>query len=146
MDTLPLSAILPIRQLKPPTYPVVYFLFKGEVLVYIGHTKDLLTRIYQHARNHVDFDTYATVDASGLSHWQRRDLETAYIRALQPTLNAQSTGKPTGRKRARPFTPQPDRARELWELMNPKALSVLIPRRYDVWNQWDAFFRASNAI
>ncbi|MGZ3770040.1 MAG: GIY-YIG nuclease family protein [Bdellovibrio sp.] len=67
----------------------VYFLLNQEVVVYVGKSDSLLSRIGQHQRDK-DFDTikYIPVIQEDQGH-----LENALIKALRPKLNSQSLVK-----------------------------------------------------
>lgn len=116
-----LSSLQARRQPKIPTHSVVYFLFNGEELVYVGQTNNLTHRLALHNRKGtVTYDTYAYVDATGLTFWQRRDLEAAYIHELQPTANKSHTGRKGPVRRRTKFEPSQTALQELNRLLNPR--------------------------
>lgn len=116
-----LSSLQAHRQPKIPTHPVVYFLFNGEALVCVGQTDNLTHRLTSHNRKGtITYDTYAYVDATGLTFWQRRDLEAAYIRELQPTANKSHTGRKGPVRQRTKFEPNQTALQELNRLLNPR--------------------------
>jgi hypothetical protein len=71
----------PVR--KP--IPGVYFLFQDDVIIYIGKSKDVLSRVQAHKNNQKEFDHYTYVECD-------EDLLTAYerifINKYKPIQNA----------------------------------------------------------
>lgn len=64
----------------------VYFLLRGEQIVYVGRSDNIFTRIGTHVRNsRIDFDKVHTVAATGL---EQERLEQLYIAAFKPEFNA----------------------------------------------------------
>ena len=66
--------------------PVVYFLSKGERVIYIGATKRLEQRIMTHYWNKVPFDNFSfyPTNTAGNDHFKR---ESRMIRAFRPKFN-----------------------------------------------------------
>jgi hypothetical protein len=64
----------------------VYFLLRGDRIVYVGRSDNIFTRIGTHVRNNrIDFDKVHTVAATGL---EQERLEQLYIAAFKPEFNA----------------------------------------------------------
>lgn len=78
--------LLTARRPKPEKKGVVYLLFSGLEIVYVGQTRDLYARLRSHDKR-IPYDSYAVVDAASLTEWQRRELEAAYIKRFNPRLN-----------------------------------------------------------
>jgi hypothetical protein len=78
-----LDNLMPFRE-KPPI-EAVYFLLRGERLVYIGETCNLARRIEAHRKDKM-FDEVRYLEASSLD-LRRRIAEGVFIRLLRPPLN-----------------------------------------------------------
>jgi hypothetical protein len=74
----------------------VYFLFDGEVVVYVGQSCDVLRRVGEHIADQTKtFDAIATVDCINLN---RTWLERRYIDLLKPRYNGQAPRPVRGQK------------------------------------------------
>lgn len=71
--------------------PVIYFLFDGDELVYIGQTVTLNTRLGQHALR-FKFTSYS-IEQSVLTKHKREKREREYIENFKPRHNIAYTGK-----------------------------------------------------
>ncbi len=70
----------------PATGPIVYFLFKGLHLVYIGKTRSIFARLSAHTSNpSVDFDAVTWISCA---EDELDTLEVAYIAKYSPPLNS----------------------------------------------------------
>lgn len=68
-----------------PQANAVYFLFKGDELIYVGQTNQLFQRLVQHWRSGDWWDSFAyqLIEHEHHLRWTESD----YIRALKPTRN-----------------------------------------------------------
>ena len=82
----------------------VYFLRKGDAIVYIGQSTNVYSRVATHERDK-DFDSVTFVPCA---KEQLDDLEGFYIRLINPPLNGYSRQKPLGRDNGAPRS-------KLWE-------------------------------
>lgn len=82
----------------------VYFLRKGDAIVYIGQSVNVYSRVTQHEKGK-DFDSVTFVPCT---QDQLNDLEGFYIRLIKPPLNGYSRQKPLGRDNGAPRS-------RLWE-------------------------------
>lgn len=80
------EAVLLARQPAPTRRGVVYLLFQGDEVVYVGQTMKLPVRLAVH-REKIAFDSYVAIDAEALTDAQRRKLERDYIMEYLPRLN-----------------------------------------------------------
>ena len=64
----------------------VYCLLQGEVIVYVGITKNLPKRLAQHKYSKKDFDGHKVL-AEGLSGESALNIENDYIKKLKPLYN-----------------------------------------------------------
>ena len=87
MNTLSLNELLARRVFLPSNH-VVYVLFKGDSIVYVGQTAQLPQRLAAHLNRGIDFDSYSIVEVPHENTMCHRDAEAAYIRAYSPPLNA----------------------------------------------------------
>lgn len=75
---------------KLPGYsPYVYVLFLGNDVSYVGITRYLPTRIGQHSRSKINFDSVMAIvlDQHGISDWRASDIERKCIGLLRPKNN-----------------------------------------------------------
>ena len=78
-----------IKSTRQPVYKIcgVYFLFKGEELIYIGQSINIMGRINTH---HIsDWDTYSYVE---VPKWDLSDTEREYIYKFKPPRNGTYMG------------------------------------------------------
>lgn len=62
----------------------IYFLFKGNDIIYIGQSVDVFSRIGQHRRAHVDFEYFSFVWCDKMD---LNSTELNYILYYNPILN-----------------------------------------------------------
>lgn len=62
----------------------VYFLFRGDLIVYVGKSTDIISRIASHRKSKKAFDTYSFIEAS---ESEMDALETVYINKFWPEYN-----------------------------------------------------------
>ncbi len=72
----------------PAQLTAVYFLFDADELVYIGQSKNMLSRIGQHIKGSKAFDSYTFIECG---EDELDGLEAAYIKQYQPKLNTVGT-------------------------------------------------------
>lgn len=65
----------------------IYFLFRSGVLVYIGSSVDILSRVKAHSGSHLKFDTAYYLLFSNIDLNELVDLEYHFIRYFQPISN-----------------------------------------------------------
>ena len=65
----------------------VYFLFKGEKLVYIGKSNSIYNRIGQHVVSDKDFDSWEYYECEGWNELDISQLESWLIREFSPPYN-----------------------------------------------------------
>jgi len=80
---------------RPETIPGVYFLYKGDEIVYIGQSMSIHTRVCQHAsqkysrnnksRDIMDWDTYSYIRID--DNTQRLIVETEFLQKYNPKYN-----------------------------------------------------------
>lgn len=68
-----------------PSASGVYFLFRGDVCIYIGQTGCLFDRAVQHKRNRLKWTSHAYFEAPKM---HAPAIEAYYIRRLEPPLNS----------------------------------------------------------
>jgi hypothetical protein len=68
-----------------PSASGVYFLFDGEVCIYIGQTNNFFDRAVQHQRNRVRWTSHAYFEAPKM---HAPDIEAYYIHRIKPILNS----------------------------------------------------------
>lgn len=76
-------------RVAPVAHAGVYFLFDGDVIVYVGRSSNVVQRVNSH-KNHVSqglkiFDTYAFIPIADEA--LREAVERHYIEALEPKYN-----------------------------------------------------------
>lgn len=75
--------------LRLPTASGVYFLFDGEICIYIGQTGNFFARMMQHKRNRVRWTSHAYFEAPKM---HAPDIEAYYIRRILPVMNSSYPG------------------------------------------------------
>lgn len=87
-ELLGIEELLSTRRDKKVRTGVIYFLFSGDSLVYIGQTTSLGHRLSCHDSEWViEFDSYSFIDTSHLSERERKLLEAKYINKYKPKHN-----------------------------------------------------------
>lgn len=85
-SVIPLADLLPKRQ-SPDLHSGVYFLFKGDELVYIGQSVSVHSRVETHrSLRLIDFDAYAF---HACERDQLKRIEAIQIRHYKPKYNIQ---------------------------------------------------------
>lgn len=82
----------------------IYFLTRGTKIVYIGQSTGVLRRIMAHRVDGKDFDGFAFFSCP---EEDLDELETAYIRAFNPSDNWSFGNRPGRKRRHRPSTSSP---------------------------------------
>lgn len=105
MNLLDLTALRVARRSMPTRLCGIYFLFDGDELVYIGQSRDIVLRLFQHSRPRYAapakrFTTYAWVECEPD---ELNALELAYLAKFRPALNTKPLPGEPGKKRARPL-------------------------------------------
>lgn len=91
-----------IRANRTPLPPmkVVYFLFKGDEIVYIGCTKHFFRRLDEHTRK-IEFDSYSILDMTQIPYWDRTKIEYSCIEESDPKHNIKGSPSKDTRKKKR---------------------------------------------
>lgn len=69
----------------------VYFLLKDDIVVYVGQSTNIISRVWSHRKRGVEFDEFTYVEATRdeLNH-----LEAIYTLKFLPKLNMREDGRP----------------------------------------------------
>jgi hypothetical protein len=66
----------------------VYYLFLGDVVIYVGSSVNILLRVGQHVRDRdKEFDSFAYCEMLTASAWDIEEFEIQEIRRLRPRMN-----------------------------------------------------------
>lgn len=79
----------PVQQL-PPEYilpPVIYFLLRGDKIVYVGKSVDLVRRVATHQADKVFDRVFYLPFWDNIENCKLIEYENAFIRMLRPKLN-----------------------------------------------------------